>query len=199
MIFAEGDDPRVLRAAVMYQRGGLGKALVVGRENDVKAKLEEAGMGDAYRELEIVNAANTQHLDTYKDYLYERLQRKGFDSTDVHRLATRDRHVFSSLMLAHGHGDGLVTGPHENLRMCLSLVNHVFDADAEHGAVGVTALLHKGRIVLMADTLVHEWPDENDLATIAERGCRCCASLGARAARCLRQFLDFWLPCIRAC
>ena len=66
MIFAEGDDPRVLRAAVMYQRGGLGKALVVGRENDVKAKLEEAGMGDAYRELEIVNAANTQHLDTYK-------------------------------------------------------------------------------------------------------------------------------------
>ncbi|HJO51822.1 MAG TPA: phosphate acyltransferase, partial [Sulfitobacter pontiacus] len=65
MIFAEGDDPKVLRAAVMYQRSGLGKALVVGRADDVKAKLTAAGMEDAYRELEVVNAANTQHLETY--------------------------------------------------------------------------------------------------------------------------------------
>ncbi|MGB0297881.1 MAG: NADP-dependent malic enzyme, partial [Paracoccaceae bacterium] len=110
MIFAEGDDPRVLRAAVEYQRQGMGKALVVGRSADVKAKLEAAGLGDAVRELEVVNAANTQHLETYKELLYKRLQRKGFDRADVHRLAARDRHVFSALMLAHGHGDGLVTG-----------------------------------------------------------------------------------------
>ena len=81
MIFAEGDDPRVLRAAVQYQRSGLGKALVVGREDDVKAKLEAAGMGDAVRELEVVNAANTPHLEDYKAFLYHRLQRKGFDRT----------------------------------------------------------------------------------------------------------------------
>ena len=68
MIFAEGDDPRVLRAAVMYQRNGMGKALVVGRENDVREKLEAAGMADAVRELEVVNAANTRHPETYKDF-----------------------------------------------------------------------------------------------------------------------------------
>ncbi|MGB1035367.1 MAG: phosphate acyltransferase, partial [Primorskyibacter sp.] len=110
MIFAEGDDPRVLRAAVMYQRSGLGKALVVGRDSDVREKLTEAGLADAVRELEVVNAANTRHLETYKDYLYKRLQRKGYDRQDIHRLAARDRHVFSALMLANGHGDGLVTG-----------------------------------------------------------------------------------------
>ncbi|MEE3316481.1 MAG: NADP-dependent malic enzyme, partial [Pseudomonadota bacterium] len=110
MIFAEGDDIRVLRAAVNYQRAGYGKALVVGRESDVKERLEGAGLGDAVRELEIVNAANTRDLDTYKEYLYNRLQRKGYDRHDIHRLAARDRHVFSALMLAHGHGDGLVTG-----------------------------------------------------------------------------------------
>ncbi|NDH20850.1 MAG: NADP-dependent malic enzyme, partial [Rhodobacteraceae bacterium] len=155
MIFAEGDDPRVLRAAVEYQRQGMGKALVVGRSADVKAKLEAAGLGDAVRELEVVNAANTQHLETYKELLYKRLQRKGFDRADVHRLAARDRHVFSALMLAHGHGDGLVTGATRKSAHVLNLINHVFDADADHGAVGVTALLHRGRIVLMADTLVH--------------------------------------------
>ncbi|MFN3825779.1 MAG: NADP-dependent malic enzyme, partial [Pseudorhodobacter sp.] len=152
MIFAEGDDPRVLRAAVAYQRAGLGKALVVGREADVREKLEAAGLSDAVRELEVVNAANTRHLETYREFLYSRLQREGFDRQDIHRLAARDRHVFSALMLAHGHGDGLVTGATRKSSQILSLINHVFDARAEHGAVGVTALLHKGRIVFIADT-----------------------------------------------
>ena len=168
MIFAEGDDPRVLRAAVMYQRSGYGDAVVVGREEEVKSKLESAGLGDAVAEIEVVNAANTQHLNTYKNFLYQRLQRRGFDQKDIHRLAARDRHVFSALMLAHGHGDGLVTGATRKSAHVLDRINHVFDADAKHGAVGVTALLHKGRIVLIADTLVHEWPDEEDLANIAE-------------------------------
>jgi malate dehydrogenase (oxaloacetate-decarboxylating)(NADP+) len=70
MIFAEGDDPRVLRAAVAYQRAGLGKALVVGPRAGREGKADAAGLADAVRELEIVNAANTRHLDTYKDFLY---------------------------------------------------------------------------------------------------------------------------------
>ncbi len=194
MIFAEGDDPRVLRAAVQYQRAGLGKALVVGREPDVKQKLEAAGMGDAVRELEVVNAANTRHLDTYKDFLYRRLQRRGFDRHDIHRLAARDRHVFSSLMLAHGHGDGLITGATRKSAHVLKLINHVFDADAEHGAVGVTALLHKGRIVLISDTLVHEWPDEEDLATIAQRSADVARHLGLEPRVAFVSFSTFGYP-----
>ncbi len=194
MIFAEGDDPKVLRAAVMYQRAGLGKSLVVGREDDVRAKLEEAGMADAVRELEVVNAANTQHLETYKDFLYGRLQRKGFDRKDIHRLASRDRHVFAALMLAHGHGDGLVTGATRKSAHVLERLNHVFDANAEAGAAGITALLHKGRIVFIADTLVHEWPDENDLANIAESGARVARHLGLEPRVAFVSFSTFGYP-----
>jgi malate dehydrogenase (oxaloacetate-decarboxylating)(NADP+) len=194
MIFAEGDDPRVLRAAVMYQRSGYGKALVVGREEEVKVKLETAGLGDAVAELEVVNAANTQHLDTYKDFLYSRLQRRGFDQKDIHRLAARDRHVFSALMLAHGHGDGLVTGATRKSAHVLDRINHVFDADAAHGAVGVTALLHKGRIVLITDTLVHEWPDEADLATIAEGAAGVARHMGLEPRVAFVSFSTFGHP-----
>ena len=194
MIFAEGDDVRVLRAAVMYQRQGLGKALVVGRENDVKEKLEAAGMGDAVRELEVVNAANTRHLETYKQFLYERLQRKGFDRHDIHRLAARDRHVFSALMLAHGHGDGMITGATRKSAHVMELINHVFDADASHGAAGVTAILHKGRIVLIADTLVHEWPNEEDLANIAERSADVARHLGIEPRVAFVSFSTFGYP-----
>jgi malate dehydrogenase (oxaloacetate-decarboxylating)(NADP+) len=194
MIFAEGDDPRVLRAAVMYQRSGFGKALVVGRQDDVKEKLEAAGLGDAVRELEVVNAANTMHLDTYKNFLYKRLQRKGFDGKDIHRLAARDRHVFSALMLAHGHGDGVVTGATRKSAHVLDRINHVFDADAAHGAAGVTALLHKGRIVLIGDTLVHEWPDENNLADIAERAANVARHMGLEPRVAFVSFSTFGYP-----
>jgi len=194
MIFAEGDDMRVLRAAVQYQRGGYGKALVVGRESDVRERLESGGLGDAVRELEVINAANTRNLDTYKEFLYARLQRKGFDQQDIHRLASRDRHVFSALLLAHGQGDGLVTGATRKSAQVLQLINHVFDADAEHGAVGVTTILYKGRVVLIADTLVHEWPDENELADIAERSANVARSLGLEPRVAFVSFSTFGYP-----
>ncbi|MCC1492463.1 NADP-dependent malic enzyme [Cognatishimia sp. F0-27] len=194
MIFAEGDDPRVLRAAVTYQRSGFGKAVVVGREQDVKNKLEAAGLADAVRELEVVNAANTRHLSTYKEFLYHRLQRKGHDQHDIHRLAARDRHVFGALMLAHGHGDGLITGATRKSAHVLELVNHVFDADRRVGAAGVTAILHNGRIVLIADTLVHEWPDEEDLANIAERAAGVARHLGLEPRVAFVSFSTFGYP-----
>ena len=194
MIFAEGDDPRVLRAAVAYQRAGLGKSIVVGREPDVKEKLEAAGLPDAVRELEIVNAANTRHLDTYREFLYHRLQREGHDRQDIHRLASRDRHVFAALMLAHGHGDGLVTGATRKSAHVLTLINHVFDAKATDGAVGVTALLHKGKIVLIADTLVHEWPEPEDLATIATKAAAVARNLGLEPRVAFVSFSTFGYP-----
>ena len=194
VVFAEGDDPRVLRAAVMYQRSGMGKALVVGREDDVKEKLAIEGLPEAYDELEIVNAATTPHLDTYKDFLYNRLQRKGFDAQDVHRLAARDRHVFAALILAHGHADGMVTGATRKSAHILELINHVFDAEPHDGAVGVTAVLHNGRIVLISDTLVHEWPDENDLADIAERGAAVARELGLEPRVAFLSFSTFGYP-----
>ena len=194
MVFAEGDDPRTLRAAVMYQRSGFGKSLVVGREADVKEKLEAAGLSDAVSELEVVNAANTENLDLYKRFLYNRLNRKGYDQVDVHRLAARDRHVFSALMLAHGHGDGLVTGATRKSAHVLQSINHVFDADPEQGAAGVTALLHNGRIILISDTLVHEWPDAEDLANIAERAAGVARDLGIEPRVAFVSFSTFGYP-----
>ena len=194
MIFAEGDDPRVLRAAVTYQRSGLGKSLVVGRDDDVKSKLEDLGLADAINELEVVNAAKTEHLESYKDFLYERLKRKGFDPADVHRVASRDRHVFAALMLAHGHGDGLVTGVTRKSAIVLDRINHVFDANADNGVTGVTALIHKGRIILISDTLVQEWPNEKDLADIAENAAVVARQLGLEPRVAFVSFSTFGHP-----
>ncbi|GFE64567.1 NADP-dependent malic enzyme [Litoreibacter roseus] len=194
MIFAEGDDVRVLKAAIGYQRAGLGQAIVVGREEDVREKLDGVGLGEAVRELTISNAANSEHLATYKEFLYNRLQRKGYDAQDVHRLAARDRHVFAALMLAHRHGDAMITGATRKSAHVLDLLNHVLDVSEEDGAVGVTAVLRNGRIVLIADTLVHEWPDEEQLATIAERAAGTARSLGLEPRVAFVSFSTFGYP-----
>ncbi|MFQ5438029.1 MAG: NADP-dependent malic enzyme [Paracoccaceae bacterium] len=194
MIFAEGDDPRVLRAAVSYVRSGLGQAVVVDREEGVKRRLEEAGLADAYGEIEIANAANTPYLSEYKEFLYQRLQRMGYDQHDCHRLASRDRHVFSALMVAHGHGDGMVTGATRKSALVLQQINRVIDATASDGAVGVSVVLLRGRLILIADTLVHEWPEKEDLADIAERGAHVARSLGLEPRVALVSFSNFGYP-----
>ncbi len=194
MVFAEGDDPRVLRAAVAWLRAHMGQAVVVGREAEVKAELEALGLGEAMREITVVNAANTRHLDAYHDFLYRRLQRKGVDREDAYKLANRDRHVFGALMLAHGHADGLVTGATRKNAHVLAQIGHVFDLRPQDGAVGITGLLLKGRIVLIGDTLVHEWPEAEDLADIATHAAHVARGIGLEPRVAFLSFSNFGYP-----
>ncbi len=191
MLFAEGHDLKVLRAAVSYARSGLGQAVVVGREDDVKEKLAEAGMRDAYDEIEVVNARLSEHLDTYKEFLYDRLKRKGYDANDVHKLASRDRHVFAALMVQHGHADAMVTGATKKSAHVMNVLSHVFDVAPGDGVVGVNAVLKNGRIVLVSDTLVNEWPDENDLADIAEHAVKVARTMGLEPRVAFVSFSNF--------
>ncbi|MEO1919158.1 MAG: phosphate acyltransferase, partial [Paracoccaceae bacterium] len=179
---------------VAYVRAGLGQAVVVGRPDEVVGFLAAAGMPEAINEIEVINAALTPHLREYKDYLYNRLRRKGFDQRDCHILASRDRHVFSSLMLAHDHVDGMVTGATRKSAQVLQKVNYVFNASTEGGAVGITAVLAGGRMVLIADTLVHEWPEAEDLADITERAAALARSLGLEPRVALASFSTFGYP-----
>ncbi len=194
MVFAEGDDERVVRAAVAYSRNGLGTAVVIGREPEIKEMLENAGLGDAIDDIEIHNASMTDHLETYKAYLYSRIQRKGFNQEDCHKLALRDRHVYSALMVAHGHADGMVTGATRKAASILEKLNHVYDARPGDGAVGVTALLHRGRLLFIADTLVHEWPEAEDLADIAERAANVARKMGIEPRVAFVSFSNFGYP-----
>ena len=194
MLFAEGQDPKVLRAAVEYTRSGLGQAVVVGRVDDVKQKLEEAGMADAFEDIEVINARISDHLELYKEFLYNRLQRKGYDMLDVHKLASRDRHVFAALMVEHGHADAMVTGATKKSAHVMRLLNHVYDVAPGDGVVGVNAVLSKGRLVLVADTLVNEWPDENDLADIAEHAAKVARNMGLEPRVAFVSFSNFGYP-----
>ncbi|MGB0504941.1 MAG: NADP-dependent malic enzyme [Pikeienuella sp.] len=194
VIFAEGDEERVVRAALAYQRGGMGRAIVVGREEEVARLLTEAGMADAVGELQVLNAANSPYLDHYVDELYEKLQRRGHLKRDCYRMVARDRHIFAACVLAHGHADAMVTGVTRKSAVVLNDIGRVFDTRQGQKVVGVSAVLAQGRTVLVADTMVHEMPNGEELADISEQAAGVARRLGLEPRVALLSYSTFGYP-----
>jgi len=166
VVFAEGEEEQVIRAAASFVQQGLGTALLVGREDRVRASA--AGLGvELGGGIEIINAALSQRNSIYANYLYERLQRKGYLQRDCHRLVNQDRNHFAACMVALGDADAMVTGVTRNFSVALDDVRHVIDAKPGHTVIGVSLVLARGHTVLVADTAVSEYTDAELLADIA--------------------------------
>ena len=91
--------------------------------------------------IEIHNARLSRRNAVYADYLYERLQRKGFLFRDCQRLINHDRNHFAACMVALGDADAMVTGVTRNYSTALDDVRRVIDAKPGHRVIGVSLVL----------------------------------------------------------
>jgi malate dehydrogenase (oxaloacetate-decarboxylating)(NADP+) len=176
IVFAEGEEPAVIRAAWAFKTQELGEPILVGREEQVHRNMQLLGVPAS--ELTIVNARVSDHNQEYTDYLYARLQRQGYLQRDVQRLINQDRNVFGACMVALGHADGMVTGVTRNYATSLSDISLAVDRDAATRAIGVSIVIGKSGPMLIADTSVTEMPDDRDLAEIAISAARAAKRLG---------------------
>src|SRR5690606_26488702 len=167
IVFVEGEEEQVMRAADSYVNQGLGTAFLVGREERVAETAKAAGLDLTRPGIEIINARLSSRNSAYADYLYEKLQRKGYLTRDCHRLINNDRNHFAACMVALGDADGMVTGVTRNYATGLDDVCRVIDSKPGHRVVGVSIALCRGRTVFIADTAVHEMPTAAELADIA--------------------------------
>ncbi|MGP2490878.1 NADP-dependent malic enzyme [Mesorhizobium sp. PUT5] len=168
IVFAEGEEEQVMRAAVAYVNQRLGTAILLGRDDIIKENARNAGIELDRPGLEIINARLSRRNAIYTDYLYERMQRKGFLLRDCQRLINNDRNHFAACMVALGDADGIVTGVTRNYSTALEDVRRVIDAKPGHCVIGVSIVLARGRTVIVADTAVHDMPDAEQIADIAE-------------------------------
>ena len=167
IVFAEGEEEQVMRAATSYVNQGLGTAILVGREERVRETAAATGLDLDRPGIEIINARLSSRNAAYADYLYQKLQRKGYMARDCHRLINNDRNHFAACMVALGDADGMVTGVTRNYATGLDDVRRVIDSKPGHRVVGVSIALCRGRTVFIADTAVHEAPTAEELADIA--------------------------------
>lgn len=167
VVFAEGEEEQVIRAAASFVNEGLGTALLVGREDRVRESAHNLGI-ELGGKIEIVNARLSKRNTDYASYLYERLQRKGFLFRDCQRLVNQDRNHFASSMVALGDADAMVTGVTRNFSVALEDVQRCIDPKPGHRVIGVSLVLApRGRTVIVADTAVTEMPNAEELADIA--------------------------------
>ena len=193
VVFAEGEEEQVIRAAASFVHQGLGTALLVGREDRVRQSALESGV-ELGEGIEIVNARLSTRNAAYINYLYERLQRRGYLVRDCQRLVNQDRNHFAACMVALGDADAMVTGVTRNFSVALEDIRHVIDPKPGHRVIGVSVVVARGRTVLVADTAVTEMPDAQEIADIAVEAAGVARRLGYEPRLALLAFSTFGHP-----
>jgi len=193
VVFAEGEEEQVIRAAVSFVHQGLGTALLVGREERVRQTAQSAGL-ELGEGIEIHNARLSTRNSVYTNYLYERLQRRGYLLRDCQRLVNTDRNHFAACMVALGDADSMITGATRNFSVALEDVRRVIDPKPGHRVIGLSIVITRGRTVLVADTAVTEMPDAEELAEIATEAAGVARRLGYEPRLAMLAFSTFGHP-----
>jgi malate dehydrogenase (oxaloacetate-decarboxylating)(NADP+) len=192
VVFAEGEEEQVIRAAVSFVNQGLGSAILVGYEDRIQKSAQTLGIDISG--ITIANARLSQRNAAYTDYLYEKLQRQGYLWRDCVRLINTDRNNFAAAMVALGDADAMVTGVTRNFSIALEDVRRVIDQKPGHRLIGASLVIARGRTVLVADTAITEMPTAEEIAQIAIEAAGVSRRLGYEPRVALLAFATFGHP-----
>src|SRR5918999_3197419 len=165
VLFAEGEEDVVLRAAIAFRDGGYGIPVLVGRE-DVYDRLKALGVEDP-QSFQVFNSRNYPRVPELADYLYARLQRRGYLHREVERMVNQDRNIFAACLLAAGEADAMITGVTRTYAQNLRQIRRVLDPKEGVTPFGIHVLVGQSHTVFLADTTVTERPTAEQLAEIA--------------------------------
>lgn len=193
VVFAEGEEEKVIRAALAFQQAGYGQPILIGREERVRETMAHMGLS-GFEGLQIHNARLSQHNARYVEFLYDRLQRKGYLQRDCQRMVNQDRNIFAACMVTNGDADAMVTGTTRSYFQSLEDISRVIDPKPNHRMFGLSILLSRGRAVFIADTTVHELPTPQELADIAIQTARAARAMGHEPRVALLSFSNFGNP-----
>jgi malate dehydrogenase (oxaloacetate-decarboxylating)(NADP+) len=168
IVFAEGEEERTIRAAVVFRDNGYGTPILIGREEQVRETMKGLGITDATG-MEIHNARLSTRNAPYTDLIYKRLQRDGYLRRDVQRMVNQGRNVFGASMVAMGDAAGMVTGITRRFPECYGDITNVIDEEVGKVPIGYSIVVARHGTVFLADTSINETPAPEQLATIAKQ------------------------------
>ena len=192
VLFAEGEEPNVLRAAIAFREAGYGTPVLVGRE-DVHDRLREMGV-DHPEDYEVLNSRNSPLVGRAVDYIYSKCQRQGLLRREVERMVNQDRNYFAAAMLALGEADAMITGTTRPFSQSLKQVRSVIDDEKDATPFGINMVVSGNRTVLIADTAVTERPTSQQLAAIAMRSASFARRMGLEPRIAFISYTTFGNP-----
>ncbi len=189
VIFAEGEQPEIIRAAAMWRDSGYGKPILIGKEKSILENMAEANVDP--KGIEIYNASISEENSKFTDYLYKKLQRDGVLHSDCARMVKNDRNIFAASMLACGHGDALVTGLTRGYRKTLTDVWKVVKNKKDKVLLGVSMVVSKGKTIFISDTACSELSSSEHLVQIAIQTAEKVRKLGYQPRVAFLSFSNF--------
>jgi malate dehydrogenase (oxaloacetate-decarboxylating)(NADP+) len=193
VVFAEGEQEVVVRAAVGLRDGGYGTPVLVGREGPVREALAKVGVDDP-SSFEIHNSANSPLVPAMVDRLYAKLQRQGYLPRDIERMVNHERNIFASLMVEMGEADAMVSGVTRHFGQVMSQVGLIIEPEPEHIAFGLHMFVGQSQTIFIADTAVNERPTAEMLADIAEQTAGVVRRLGQEPRVAFLSYSNFGNP-----
>jgi len=202
VLFAEGEEEVVLRAAVAFREGGYGMPVLVGRD-DVHDRLRALGVKEV-ESYEVHNSRTSTLVPRMVDFLYQRLQRRGYLRRDCERMINQDRNIFGAVLLQLGEADAMITGVTRTYAQTMREVRKVIDVEAGRTAFGIHVMVGQTHTVFMADTTINERPSPEELADIAEQTAAVARRMGHEPRVAFLSYSTFgnpegrWLENLRA-
>ena len=196
VVFAEGEEERVIRAAIAFHNAGYGHPILLGRESRIKETIQKLGLHGA-EDLPITNAKISKHNAEYTDFLYSKLQRKGQLHRDCQRMVNLDRNVFAACMVSCGHADTLITGVTRAFQPSLEHIRRVIGPAKDSQFMTTSVIISRGRTVFIGDVAVHERPNGEQLANIAITMADKARQMGQTPRVAILSYTNFGNPEIR--
>ena len=193
VVFAEGEEERVIRAAIAFRTSGYGEPVLIGREDTVRETMARLGLSGT-DSVEIHNARLSAHNADYTETLYGRLQRNGHLYRDVQRMVNQDRNVFAASMVAHGHADAMVTGVTRSFGVNHEYITRVLDPKPGQRLMTCSLVITRTHTLFIADTNINELPGPEALADIAEQTAERARAFGHEPRVALLSFSNFGYP-----
>ncbi len=192
VLFAEGEEEVVLRAAISFKEGGYGTPVLVGRD-DVYDRLKALGVTNP-QEYEVHNSRHSPLVPKMVDFVYARLQRRGYLRRDVERMINQDRNVFGAALLQLGEADAMITGITRTWAESMRQVKRVIDPEAGRTPFGIHILVGQSHTVFIADTTVNERPTGEQLADFAEQTAQVARRMGHEPRVAMLSYSTFGNP-----
>ncbi|KYK25076.1 phosphate acetyltransferase [Euryarchaeota archaeon SM23-78] len=165
IVYAEGSDERVIRAAERVTKEGIAKIILVGDENKINNKAQELGV--SLEGVRIVNPANCADYDKYANAFFELRKHKGI-TFDQAKETLQDCAYFGTMLVQLGEADGLISGAaHPTAHTLRPALQIIKTHEKFHKVSSVFLMMLENRLILFADCAVEIEPDAKDLAIIA--------------------------------
>jgi len=193
VVFAEGEEEKIIRAAVLFRSSGYGTPVLIGRENRIAETRHRIGLDESV-DLEVHNARLSKQNKKYAEFLYQRLQRQGYLMRDCQRMVNQDRNVFAACMIATGDADAMVSGTTRSFSVTFEDITRVIDPMEGERVMGLAVVVTRGRTLFIADTNVHVVPNAEELLDIAVEAAAYARSLAQEPRVAFLSFSNFGNP-----